>query len=75
MSNDNGPMKNKTPEMIDSIETLFPGTKHAIDHSKCPLCHSNIDKTKDFRDELSLREYYISGMCQACMDGIWGVQE
>ena len=25
-----------------------------------------------FRDELSAREYYISGMCQACQDGVFG---
>jgi len=68
------PMSNKSQPMIDAIESVFPGTKEAIDHSKCPLCKASIDKTK-FRDELSLKEYYISGMCQACMDSIWGVQE
>mgnify|MGYP001159308508 FL=1 len=25
-----------------------------------------------FRDELSAREYYISGMCQACQDSVFG---
>lgn len=25
-----------------------------------------------FRDELSLREYRISGLCQQCQDGIFG---
>jgi hypothetical protein len=25
-----------------------------------------------FRDELSAREYRISGMCQACQDGVFG---
>ena len=65
------PMSNKTPEMIEAIESLFPGTKDAIDHSKCPLCKSPIDKTK-FKDNLSLKEYYISGMCQNCMDSVFG---
>jgi hypothetical protein len=61
------PFDNKTPDMIAAIEGMFPGTKHAIDHSKCPLCRSDIDKTK-FADALSLKEYYISGMCQNCQD-------
>lgn len=25
-----------------------------------------------FRDELSAKEYYISGMCQACQDSVFG---
>lgn len=34
---------------------------------KCPFC-SKVVKKEDFTDELSLKEYYISGMCQKCMD-------
>lgn len=64
------PMDNKTPEMIALIESLFPGTKDAIDHSKCPLCRCDIDKTQ-FADALSLKEYYISGMCQNCQDEVF----
>lgn len=25
-----------------------------------------------FRDELSAKEYYISGMCQSCQDSVFG---
>lgn len=28
-----------------------------------------------FRDELSAREYYISGMCQACQDSVFGASD
>ena len=28
-----------------------------------------------FRDELSAREYYISGMCQACQDSVFGGED
>ncbi len=31
----------------------------------CPLAFM-------FRDELSAKEYYISGMCQACQDSVFG---
>ena len=71
------PMDQKTSEMIKAIDALFPGTKEAIDYDKCSLCHSDIDKRKDehhggFRNELSIREYYISGMCQKCQDTVFG---
>ena len=29
----------------------------------------------EFNDELSRREYGISGLCQCCQDGIFGVEE
>lgn len=66
---DHKPMDQKTPEMRDAIESMFPGTKKAIDEKKCPLCKQPIGK---FKDELSLKEYYISGMCQGCQDKTFG---
>lgn len=69
------PMDNKTPEMKDAIESIFPGTKQAIDECKCPMCKSKINVNRDFRDTLSQREYLISGLCQNCQDSIWGVKE
>lgn len=63
------PMSNKTPEMIESIEKMFPGTREAIAKMRCPICKQDI---KEFRDQLSAKEYSISGMCQACQDGIFG---
>jgi len=33
----------------------------------CPICGDNIDTSK-FKDELSLKEFRISGMCQRCQD-------
>jgi hypothetical protein len=41
---------------------------------KCPLCESPI-VMKDFRDNLSAREYKISGLCQACQDEIFEENE
>ena len=35
----------------------------------CPLCSSEIT---EFRDELSRKEFYISGMCQKCQDETFG---
>ena len=33
----------------------------------CPFCELPVDKMQ-FRDELSRKEFRISGLCQACQD-------
>lgn len=38
---------------------------------KCPFCHKQVDPGK-FRDELTLKEYQISGICQECQDDFFG---
>jgi len=63
------PMSEKSPEMIEAIEELFPGTVQAIRDSRCPVCKKQIGA---FRNDLSIREYNISGMCQACQDSVFG---
>lgn len=63
------PMENKTEEMKNAIEAVFPGTKQAIAEYKCPLCRQAVGK---FRDALSQKEYRISGMCQKCQDSVFG---
>ena len=51
------------------IEQVF-GKKplDLIDKNVCPTCGNPID---DFRDELSKKEYEISGMCQQCQDEVF----
>lgn len=38
---------------------------------KCPFCEKFVDPTS-FRDELSRREFRISGLCQECQDEFYG---
>jgi len=38
---------------------------------KCPFCGKVVDPAS-FRDELSRREYKISGICQPCQDKTFG---
>lgn len=38
---------------------------------KCPFCHIETSEN-DFKDELSKREYKISGLCQKCQDSVFG---
>lgn len=37
------------------------------EQGQCPFCGEKVNP-KSFRDELSLKEYKISGLCQKCQD-------
>jgi hypothetical protein len=43
----------------------------AVEEGLCPLCKQQI-KADSFRDELSIKEFVISGMCQSCQDDVFG---
>lgn len=63
------PMENKSPEMKALIEGFFPGTAAKIAAHICPMCEQPIG---EFKDEASVREYEISGLCQSCQDDFFG---
>ena len=54
----------KTPEMTRFLEQAG-GRTTAILTSSCSLCGKLVSP---FRDELSAKEYTISGLCQKCQD-------
>ena len=41
-----------------------------VEQCKCPICETKIDP-KDFKDDLSVKEFTVSGMCQKCQDRIF----
>lgn len=43
-----------------------------VEKGSCPFCSKQIDPETEYRDELSKKEYGISGMCQKCQDRIFG---
>ena len=43
----------------------------AIAGNGCVKCG---ESAVDFRDELSRKEFGLSGLCQGCQDGIFGVE-
>lgn len=51
------------------VESVFPGTMEKIEKKICPTCNKPVG---EFRDELSKKEYKISGMCQVCQDSVFG---
>lgn len=54
-------------EILDSISGEMFGHKRStsIEGNTCVVCGK---PAKEFKDELSRKEYSISGMCQDCQD-------
>lgn len=48
----------------------FTEEMKSIENRQCPCCKEKID-INDFRDELSIKEFTISGLCQSCQDDIF----
>jgi len=38
-----------------------------VETGKCPFCKQTVDEST-FKDEVSRREFTISGLCQECQD-------
>jgi len=55
------------------VDLIFPERKIAILEFKClPPPIGCGEFVAEFKDELSAKEYEISGLCQACQDAIFG---
>lgn len=59
----------KNPE-IDNFLTSITGISRqdAAEKKVCTTCRKSITS---FKDELSKKEYQISGMCQQCQDSVF----
>ena len=57
--------------VIDLMLSELTGKSREIQIASdlCMTCNGNADT---FKDELSIKEYSISGMCQQCQDSIFG---
>ena len=60
------------PDLSKPIFALMPHLADRIMQGVCTFCAVTLD---EFRDELSAKEYSISGMCQTCQDKTFGVSE
>jgi len=49
------------------MSQLFPDYLKLVDSGQCPFCKEPID-FNDFKDELSKKEFKISGICQQCQN-------
>lgn len=63
----------RSKEMQEFLEGTFPEEMQAVKEKKCPFCgHAVGDYPEFFRDELSRKEFRISGLCQRCQDDTFG---
>jgi DNA-directed RNA polymerase subunit RPC12/RpoP len=62
----------KNPEVESFLNKMAPFGRQ---EGKCATCGKDVDPEKDFKDELSRREYSISLMCQACQDRVFAPPE
>ena len=53
------------PDLSKPIFSMMPHLADRIMMGVCTYCAITLD---DFRDEISAKEYSISGMCQTCQD-------
>ena len=62
----------KSPEMVKFLDR-YSGRTRAIGTDVCidPTFGCGA-KATDFRDEVSRKEYTISGLCQSCQDLVFG---
>lgn len=42
-----------------------------VNMGNCPFCKKEV-RPEDFKDALSKKEYFISGLCQDCQDKMFG---
>lgn len=63
----------KSP-VIDAILADITGKdrRATILSGKCTTCLATELTVESFTDDLSRKEYTISGMCQACQDAVFG---
>ena len=69
------PVVDKTfSEKHPSLEGAMEAASKAVGgcgkrtYGKCALCPREFDPEAEFKDELSKKEYRVSGMCQKCQD-------
>ena len=53
------------------IKKLYTNEYELIIDGKCPFCFVKINPSSDFKDQISITEYYISGLCQKCQDKVF----
>ena len=59
------------PNQYKPVFNLFPEALERIKENKCAFCNKGIIES-EFKDELSKKEYSISGLCQGCQDKTFG---
>ena len=59
------------PDLNKPAFRLFPELADRIMCGKCVTCDNDI-RHSDFKDDVSKKEYGISGLCQGCQNEVFG---
>lgn len=59
---------NQSEGMRKIMDMLFPVEQERRAQGLCPICGREVG---DFKDDLSRKEFAISGLCQQCQDEIF----
>ncbi len=66
----------KDPKIDQFLFSMFGRDRTAtVSDGLCVTCPSKGNVASSFRDDLSKKEYAISGMCQSCQDDFFGTSE
>ena len=64
---------NKAPQIDALLSGIFGKDRTSvIAAGECVSCDSTGNNSKSFTDDLTRKEYQISGMCQKCQNDIFG---
>ena len=58
---------------MEITDDIFPVQRLLVKEKKCPFCKKEI-ADDEFLDELSEKEFKISGLCQSCQDDVFGTE-
>jgi len=61
-------VENGTKEILK--QAGFGKAVDLVEKGLCPICEKPVNE-KDFKDELSRKEFDISGLCQPCQNKIF----
>ena len=66
----------KAPQMDSALTSLFGvDRKQTISDGECIACDAEGIIASSFSNDISKKEYSISGMCQSCQDELFGPDE
>ena len=68
------PLPSNKAAGVDSFLTNLTGSdrKASVKNKVCVFCKEDV-AINSFKDELSFREFHISGMCQTCQDSTFNL--
>ena len=69
------PKSNKSPAMRRIVSSLIDEKGNVYDRADCVTCDKTDLKPSDFKNELSIKEFGISRLCQECQDKVFGNDE